>query len=118
MLEIAPNDDDVAIAALIIRPLTADRIKLAQENDLELQELMEKAKQGKAPCVHFTNDDLLRIGDTRVVIPSDAKLRRDILSEAHKSRYAVHPGNTKMYQDLKERFWWNGMKWDIVIFVA
>ena len=79
---------------------------------------MEKAKHGKALGFHFTNDDLLRIGDTRVVIPNDAKLRRDILSEAHKSRYTVHLGNTKMYQDLKERFWLNGMKRDIMIFVA
>jgi hypothetical protein len=35
-LEVAPNDDDAAIAALIIRPLTAYRIKIAQENDPEL----------------------------------------------------------------------------------
>jgi hypothetical protein len=117
-LEVTLNDDDAAIVALIIRPLTADRIKIAQENDLELQELMEKANQGMASSFHFTNHDLLRTGDARVVTPNDAKLRRDILSEAHKSRYTVHPRNTKMYQDLKERFWWNGMKRDIAIFVA
>jgi CO dehydrogenase/acetyl-CoA synthase alpha subunit len=67
---------------------------------------------------HFTNDDLLRTGDARVVIPNDAKLRRDILSEAQKSRYTVHLRNAKMYPDLKERFWWNGMKREIAIFVA
>jgi hypothetical protein len=98
--------------------LTANRIKIAQENNLELQELMEKANQGIASGFHFTNDDLLRTSDARVVIPNDAKLRRDILSEAHKSRYTVHPKNTKMYRDLKEKFWWNGMKWDISIFLA
>jgi hypothetical protein len=117
-LEVAPNDDDAAMAALIIRPLTADQIKIAQENDPELQELREKANQGMASGFHFTNDDLLRTGDARVVIPNNAKLRRDILSEAHKTRYTVHPGNTKMYQDLKEIFWWNGMKRDIALFVA
>ena len=103
-LEVAPNDDNVAIAALIIQPLIANRIKIAQENDLELQELMEKANQGMASGFHFTNDDLLRTGDARVVIPNDAKLRRDILNKAHKPRYTVHPGNTKMYQDQKKGF--------------
>jgi hypothetical protein len=85
-LEVAPNDDDAAIAALIIQPLTANRIKIAQENDLELQELIEKANQGMASGFHFTNDNLLRTSDARVVIPNDAKLKRDILSEAHKTR--------------------------------
>jgi hypothetical protein len=38
------------------------------------------------------------------VIPNDVELRRDILDEAHKTRYTVHPGSTKMYQDLKKKF--------------
>jgi hypothetical protein len=47
---------------------------------------MEKASQGKAPGFHFTEDDLLRTGDAKTVIPNDAELRRDILNEAHKTR--------------------------------
>jgi hypothetical protein len=39
------------------------------------------------------------------------------LEEAHFSPYIVHLGGTKMYQDLKRRFWWNGMKWDVAEFV-
>jgi hypothetical protein len=90
---------------LVIRPLIFDRIKEAQKNDLELQELMEKAKQGDVPDFYFTDDDLLRTGDARTVIPNDVELRRDILDEAHKSRYKIHLGNTKMYQDVKKKFW-------------
>ena len=41
-----------------------------------------------------------------------------ILQEAHDSPYSIHPGNTKMYLDLKERFWWTGMKKDIAEYVA
>lgn len=37
---------------------------------------------------------------------------------AHKSKLSVHPGTTKMYQDLKEIFWWLGMKKDVVEFVT
>jgi hypothetical protein len=51
-------------------------IKIAQENDLNLQEIMEKASQGKAPEFHFTNDNLLRTGDTKTIVLDDAELRR------------------------------------------
>jgi hypothetical protein len=96
-LDVTPVEEQAALAILVIRPLIYDRIKEAQENDLELQELMEKAKRGDAPDFYFTDDDLLRTGDARTIIPNDAELRRDILDEAHKSRYTVHPRNTKMY---------------------
>ena len=38
--------------------------------------------------------------------------------EGHKSRLSIHLGMTKMYQDLKQSFWWNGMKTDVANFVA
>ncbi|GJW51251.1 putative reverse transcriptase domain-containing protein [Tanacetum coccineum] len=31
----------------------------------------------------------------------------------HKSRYSVHPGADKMYYDLRDMYWWPGMKKDI-----
>ncbi|WVZ75808.1 hypothetical protein U9M48_023839 [Paspalum notatum var. saurae] len=33
-----------------------------------------------------------------------------LISEAHDTAYSIHSGSTKMYHDLKERFWWYGMK--------
>jgi len=39
------------------------------------------------------------------------------MAEAHHISYAVHPGATKMYQDLRTNFWWEGMKKDIANFV-
>ena len=41
-----------------------------------------------------------------------------ILQEAHDSPYSIHPGNTKMYLDLKDIFWWTEMKKDIAEYVA
>jgi hypothetical protein len=79
---------------------------------------MEKTNRGEASGFHFTNDDLLRIGDARTVIPNDTELRRDILDEAHKTKYTIHSGNTKMYQNRKKKFWWRGMKCDIAEYVA
>ena len=51
----------------------------------------------------------------------DAKipnLRESILIEAHESKFSVHPEGTKMYQDLKRQYWWEGMKRDVASFVA
>jgi hypothetical protein len=40
------------------------------------------------------------------------------MDEAHKTHYTVHPGSTKMYQDLKRNYWWSSMKRDIAEYVA
>ena len=42
-------------------------------------------------------------------MPDVKDLRKFILSEAHDTAYSIHPGSTKMYYDLMERFWWYGM---------
>ena len=38
------------------------------------------------------------------------RLREEILREFHCSRFAVHPGGTKMYQDLRRQYYLSGMK--------
>jgi hypothetical protein len=52
------------------------------------------------------------------VIPKDFELRRKIMDEAHYSRYSIHPGANKMYQDLKKNFWWTRMKREIAKYVS
>jgi hypothetical protein len=46
----------------------------------------------------------------RIVVPKDAEVRQQILDEAHLSRYSIHHGSTKMYQDLKQHYWWTKLK--------
>ena len=41
----------------------------------------------------------------RVCVPRVDDLTHTILTEAHSSRYSIHPGATKMYRDLKQHFW-------------
>ncbi|GJZ50746.1 putative reverse transcriptase domain-containing protein [Tanacetum coccineum] len=41
-----------------------------------------------------------------------------IMDEAHKSKYSVHPGADKMYYDLKDMYWWLGIKKDIALYVS
>jgi hypothetical protein len=51
-------------------------------------------------------------------VPDVGDLRKTILREAHDSAYSIHPGSTKMYQDLKQRYWRYGMKRDVAAHVA
>ena len=53
----------------------------------------------------------------RVVVPQSTDLREEILKEFHCSRFAVHPGSTKMYQDLRRQYYWSGMKRHVGDFV-
>lgn len=37
----------------------------------------------------------------------------EIMDEAHRSKYTMNPGSTKMFKDLQRNLWWKGMKKDI-----
>ena len=54
----------------------------------------------------------------RLYVPDVDGLRDRILEEARRSLYLIHPGSTKMYHDLREIYWWDGLKRDIEEFVA
>ena len=51
-------------------------------------------------------------------VPKVNGIYERILEEAHSSRYSIHLGSTKMYRDLREVYWWEGMKRDIAEFVT
>ncbi|GJS44294.1 putative reverse transcriptase domain-containing protein [Tanacetum coccineum] len=46
-------------------------------------------------------------------LPCYGDLRTVIMHESHKSKYSIHPGSDKMYQDMKKLYWWPNMKADI-----
>ena len=54
----------------------------------------------------------------QICVPKNDELIRKILQEAHNSSLSIHPGSTKMYNDLKKLYWWVGMKRDISEFVS
>ena len=56
--------------------------------------------------------------EDRVVVPKEGDLREVIMKEAHDSKLSIHPASTKMYQDLKQTFWWTRMKRDVARFVS
>jgi IS30 family transposase len=52
------------------------------------------------------------------VVPQDQDLKKEILDEAHLSKFTIHPGSTKMYRDLRENSWWSNMKGEIAEYVS
>jgi hypothetical protein len=54
----------------------------------------------------------------RLCVPNVQSIRELILKEANETAYSIHPRSEKMYQDLKKKFWWYGMKREITKHVA
>ncbi|KAI3811059.1 hypothetical protein L1987_20775 [Smallanthus sonchifolius] len=54
----------------------------------------------------------------RIWVPDRDDLHAFLMNEAHKTRYSFHPGADKMYQDLRQLYWWPGIKKDIALYVA
>ena len=88
-----------------------------QKTDVGIFHIKRKMKEEETK--HFWLDErgVLWFKDL-LVVPKDRELRNQILEEAHSSNLSIHPGSSKMYQDLKTRFWWTKMKKEIAAFVA
>ena len=90
------------------------RKQILDENLVKQEALLQEEKNG-----NFTMSEgqILRYKG-RVCVPNDLEIKDRILKEAHTTPYSLHPGTTKMYQDLKSMYWWSGMKRDIAEYVA
>ncbi|GJR10556.1 putative reverse transcriptase domain-containing protein [Tanacetum coccineum] len=56
--------------------------------------------------------------NNRSWLPCYGALRTLIMHESHKSKYSVHLGSDKMYQDMKKLYWWPNMKDNIATYVS
>ena len=102
---------------LAIHSTLREEIIDAQKRDRGMHFIRQNIADGKANC--FRQDDNGAIWfNNRLVIPRDFNLRRKILDEAHQSKYSIHPGSNKMYQDLKKNYWWTRMKREVARYVA
>ncbi|WVZ52545.1 hypothetical protein U9M48_003593 [Paspalum notatum var. saurae] len=105
------------VATFEAEPTLEQEIRKHQKTDEKIQEIREQIKVGKAP--HFREDEQGTVWyKNRICVPDVDSIKRLILSEAHDTAYSIHPGSTKMYHDLKERFWWYGMKRAVAEYVA
>ncbi|WVZ70349.1 hypothetical protein U9M48_019024 [Paspalum notatum var. saurae] len=105
------------VATFEAEPTLEQEIRKHQKTDEKIQEIREQIKVGKAP--HFCEDEQGTVWyKNRICVPDVDSIKKLILSEAHDTAYSIHPGSTKMYHDLKERFWWYGMKRAVAEYVA
>jgi len=82
-----------------------------------MEEIKENMSKGKAEGFREDEQGTLWF-EKRLCVPNDPEMRKLIFQEAHDSPYSIHPGNTKMYMDLRERFWWVNMKREIAEYIA
>ncbi|GKA49364.1 putative nucleotidyltransferase, ribonuclease H [Tanacetum coccineum] len=93
------------------------QIKEAQRDDGELWAIVQNVEDDKHTEFSVDDDGVVWFED-RLCVPNDQALREKVMTEAHSSPFTIHPGSTKMYRDLKQYFWWNGMKQDVATFVS
>lgn len=74
-------------------------------------------RRGKAPGFSEDEQGTVWFGN-RICVPNHQETKQLISKEAHESPYSIHPESTKMYQDLKEKYWWVSMKREIAEFVV
>ena len=72
----------------------------AQKKDEKIDAIIRQIGNGKETEFIENEDGVLYYKD-RVCVPNDSELKKAILEEAHSGSFAMHPGSTKIYQDLK-----------------
>jgi hypothetical protein len=107
-LEIIPQG---SLNHLSIEATLWDNIILAQQRNKGVRIIKQKITQGegKYKCFQVDQEGVLWFNE-RIIVPKDYKLHKQILDEAHLSKFSMHPSSMKMYQDLKQNFWWTRMK--------
>ncbi|GKE28774.1 putative reverse transcriptase domain-containing protein [Tanacetum coccineum] len=89
------------------------QVESLKEGNVKKENLGRMQKQIFEIC---TNG--IRYFDKRIWLPLHGGLRDLIMHESYKSKYSIHPGSDKMYQDLKKLYWWPNMKAEIATYVS
>ncbi|KAL0534799.1 hypothetical protein IC582_029093 [Cucumis melo] len=105
------------LAQLTVQPTLRQRIIDAQSNDPYLVEKRGLAEAGQTAEFSLSSEGGL-LFERRLCVPSVSAVKTELLSEAHSSPFSMHPGSTKMYQDLKRVYWWRNMKREVAEFVS
>jgi hypothetical protein len=115
-LEIIPQG---SLNLISIESTLQDRIIMSQLHDEGIKIIKQKLSQGEAKyrCFHTDHQGVLWFNN-RIVVPKNHQLHKKILDEAHLSKFSIHPDSTKMYQDVRQNFWWTRMKREIAKYVS
>ena len=110
-------DTRTLLASFYVRSLLVDHIKEGQKQVSKMIKLRAEIEGGRKPEFQIRDDDVIVKG-SRMCVPEIGELKREIMEEAHSSAYAMHPSSTKMYNTLREHYWWKGMKKEIAAFIS
>ncbi|WVZ80599.1 hypothetical protein U9M48_028059 [Paspalum notatum var. saurae] len=102
-----PTALEAELYNLVLEPTIKDQIIAAQKQDKGMAHIRDEIDDKKKACFKLDEEGVLWFKN-RLVVPKDMELRKKILDEAHTSMFTLHPGSNKMYQDLKQKFWWTG----------
>ena len=105
-----PRDTErAAVTSLSVLPKLYRQIIEAQRSDFRLSRILQMQD------VYMDDSSIVRLRGRLYVSSS---VRAELLAEGHRSRFAIHPGATKMYRNLRRHFWWPGMKKHVATYVS
>ncbi|KAA3484115.1 DNA/RNA polymerases superfamily protein [Gossypium australe] len=110
-------DDGSILAELQVKPTWVEQIREKQLEDEGLSARRLQVQDGGLEGYSLSSDEVLCF-QGKACMPKDVELRQKILQDAHSSPHAMHPGGSKMYKDLREQFWWPGLKKEVTEFVG
>ncbi|KAM0010014.1 putative nucleotidyltransferase, Ribonuclease H [Helianthus debilis subsp. tardiflorus] len=102
---------------MTIRTNLTTRIRDAQQEALKVENRKAEYLRGMLKYM-VPNEEGALYFKKCIWVPLYGGIREVILDEAHKSRYSIHPGSDKMYQDLKEYYWGPRLKSDVDVYVG
>ncbi|GJS91829.1 putative reverse transcriptase domain-containing protein [Tanacetum coccineum] len=107
----------VRAMAMTVQIGMRERIQVAQSEALRQENILMENLHGLDQQMEKKEGESLYFMD-RIWVPLAGGMRTVVMDEAHKSKYSVHPGADKMYYDLRDMYWWPGMKRDIATYVS
>ncbi|GJY17533.1 putative reverse transcriptase domain-containing protein [Tanacetum coccineum] len=114
------RDKPLRVRSLVMTSCTdlSERILKAQLEAVKQENVMAENLGRMLKPIFEIHSNGIRYFENRVWLPLFGGLRDLIMHESHKSKYSIHPGSDKMYQDLKKLYWWPNMKADIATYVS
>ena len=100
---LSSSKDDTIVEELIAKPNLLNRMLEAQKSDEKISSIVSQNREGKETEFSVNENGFLYYRD-RVCVLNDDELKKSILEEAHSGSFTMHPGSTKMFQDLKTSY--------------
>lgn len=104
------------LTSLVLKLTLRDKIIVAQKDDPSYKRSSPKLESRKMKGFEISNDKSLKFKG-QLCMYKDEGLIKEIMIETHFASYVTYLGNTKMYRDLCNTFWWKNMKGIITLFV-